>query len=55
MDERNPHYMCPTCGHRFEVPAAKPLCPRCSTRCYEGVNNYSPASPLKGEYPKVRI
>lgn len=52
---RNPHYLCPTCRTQFEIPAAKPQCPRCGTRCYEGVNNYTPESPLMGDYPKVRI
>ena len=37
--ERNPNYLCPTCGLRFEIPAAKPPCPRCGTRCFEGINN----------------
>ena len=54
-DECNPHYLCPNCGHRFEIPAAKPSCPKCGTRCHEGVNNYTPESPLKGNYQRVRI
>lgn len=41
-DQRNPHYLCPSCGHKFEIPAAKPPCPKCGTRCYEVVNNTRP-------------
>lgn len=52
-DQRNPHYECPSCGHRFEVAAAKPPCPKCGTRCYKGINNYTPASPLNERYQQI--
>lgn len=28
-------YRCPTCQHVFDVPAARPSCPKCGTRCDE--------------------
>lgn len=43
-------YRCPRCAHVFDIPAAKPECPRCSTRCYEGMHSIRPPDnrlPLK--------
>lgn len=31
-EQRTQWYLCPACGHTFDIPADKPPCPKCGER-----------------------
>lgn len=44
-------YRCPNCEHVFDVPAAKPPCPRCAARCdFRHVTASPVVAAIKGRF-----